>query len=147
MEENTSKPQEPPVRIKGLKLAPSGEYIADMLFFSPVKEEKWLNRAAKDGFALAGRRLKGYVFIRDENASLYHYSVHSLENPPESPISKAYIEKRGEESGEFICAFINTAYFKTRLRCFYRVSGQKCPRCLKQINDKIKYELNISYMI
>ena len=125
MEENNSaaneKAKREKVRLKGARLVKinavpfTGEslYLSDMLFFSSVKEEKWLNYMAQQGYALTERRLKGYVFMSDKRAAQSYWSVCSLGSPPCSEESEAYIEKRADRGDILVCTSLNFAYFKT----------------------------------
>jgi len=104
------------IKLKGTTLVPISEteYLADVMFLSTVREEKWLNFMAENGYALEERRIKGYVFLHDRKARQNRYSVHCLEAPPEAEVSKAYIESCEKGGAKLICAFLNNVYLKTQ---------------------------------
>ncbi len=90
-----------------------GSYMADKLFFSAVKEEEWLCYMASKGYALKGRKFKGYIFDRDANASKYYYSVCLLPAQAETDYAKDYMENKSKHGTSPVCTFSNKAYYRT----------------------------------
>ncbi len=85
----------------------------DKLFFSPVKEEEWLNSMAACGYVLVKRKFSGYIFAVDGYANQFYYSVCSLAAPAESEASQAIIKKRVAMGSDLIYTYGNKAYFRT----------------------------------
>ena len=102
---------------KSTKLVPYGdaEFKADKLFFSPVKEEEWINSLASQGYALVGRKFAGYIYEANKYADRYYYSVSLLPAQAETEISESVIEERAKRSAYPVCTFSDKAYYKTPL--------------------------------
>lgn len=98
-------------------------YRVDKLFFSPVKEEEWLNSMAASGYVLVGRKFSGYIFAVDGCAENYYYSLCSLSTSAESESSQAVIEKRVAMGSELVYTYGNKAYFKTPVEALGECDG------------------------
>lgn len=91
-------------------------YKVDKLFFSPVKEEQWLNLMASQGYAFEKRVFAGYIFSKDKQASGKYYSVVILPAPIESEISQKLVNERANVQGTPFYSYTNKAYYKTQIQ-------------------------------
>ncbi len=92
-------------------------YKVDRLFFSPVSEEKWLNRMASFGYGFVERTMSGYIFEKDSFAANRYYSVGftkvSSSADELSDITAADVKKRSEKGDAFITTYGTKIYYKT----------------------------------
>jgi len=89
-------------------------YKVDKLFFSPIKEEEWLNLMAANGYAFEKRVFAGYIFSKDKQASGRYYSVVILPAPMESEVSQKLVNERADVQGIPFYSYANKAYYITQ---------------------------------
>lgn len=83
------------------------------LYCSYEKEENWINDMATKGMMLKNYTLGTYFFEKCKPGE-YIYRIELLENLPNHPESKSYIEFLEDAGVEYICSYMRWVYFRKK---------------------------------
>ncbi|HLQ70598.1 MAG TPA: DUF2812 domain-containing protein [Bacillota bacterium] len=81
------------------------------IFIDYQREEEWINEMARKGYHFKEYTFCRYTFEKDEPGK-YEYRMELLEELPNTPDSKGYIDFMEENGIECVDTFIRWAYFR-----------------------------------